>query len=101
MSFLQETTRRLGHDVPRVTGRLRAQSILADRLRARTLGAQETEAVIACNILNRMRELGRPASVAIGPEDRRVGDLAATPRFVQQRRVVVDLDLGLYLVQAR
>ncbi len=45
----------------------RYKSILGDRLRARTSGSQETEALIACNILNRMFELGRPASVAIGP----------------------------------
>jgi IS5 family transposase len=44
----------------------RYKSILGDRLRARASGAQETEAMIACNVLNRMFELGRPASVAIG-----------------------------------
>ncbi len=27
--------------------------------------AQKTEALIACNILNRMTELGRPMSIAI------------------------------------
>jgi IS5 family transposase len=43
----------------------RYKSILGDRLRARASGAQETEAVIACNVWNRMFELGRPASVAI------------------------------------
>jgi len=45
----------------------RYKSIIGDRLRARHPGAQETEAAIACNILNRMTELGRPASFAIGP----------------------------------
>ena len=44
----------------------RYKSILGDRLRARYSEAQETEAVIACNILNRMTALGRPASYAIG-----------------------------------
>ena len=44
----------------------RYKSILGDRLRARTTGAQETEALIACKALNRMFELGRPASVAVG-----------------------------------
>lgn len=37
------------------------------RLRARHPWAQETEAAIACNILNHMTELGRPASFAIEP----------------------------------
>ena len=44
----------------------RYKSILGDRLRARTSGAQEAAAAIACNVLNRMTELGRPASYAIG-----------------------------------
>ena len=44
----------------------RYKSIIGDRLRARHSRAQDTEAVIACNILNRMTELGRPASFAIG-----------------------------------
>ena len=41
--------------------------IIGDRLRARHPRVQETEAAIACNILNRMFELGRPTSFAIGP----------------------------------
>ena len=45
----------------------RYKSIIGGRLRARHPMAQETEAAIACNILNRMTELGRPASFAIGP----------------------------------
>ncbi len=45
----------------------RYKSIIGDRLRTRHPGAQETEAAIACNILNRLTELGRPASFAIGP----------------------------------
>ena len=44
----------------------RYKSIMGDRLRARHAKAQDTEAVIACNILNRMTELGRPASFRIG-----------------------------------
>ena len=44
----------------------RYKSILRDRLRARHPAAQRTEALIACNVLNRMFELGRPASIAIG-----------------------------------
>ena len=44
----------------------RYKSIIGDRLRARHPKAQEAEASIACNILNRMAELGRPASCAIG-----------------------------------
>jgi hypothetical protein len=34
------------------------KSTIGDRLRARRLQPQETEALIACNILNRMTELG-------------------------------------------
>ncbi len=44
----------------------RYKSIIGDRLHARHVKAQEAEAVIACNILNRMTELGRPTSFAIG-----------------------------------
>ena len=44
----------------------RYKSIIGDRLRARHVRSQESEAVIACNILNRMIALGRPASCAIG-----------------------------------
>jgi len=44
----------------------RYKSIIGDRLRARHPKSQEAEAVIACNILNRMTELGRPESFAIG-----------------------------------
>ena len=44
----------------------RYKSIIGNRLRARAQEGQETEVVIACNILNRMTELGRPASYAIG-----------------------------------
>ena len=42
----------------------RYKSIIGDRLRARHSKAQDAEALIACN---RMTELGRPASFAIGP----------------------------------
>ena len=44
----------------------RHKSILGDRLRARSFGGQQAESLIACNVLNRMFELGRPVSVAIG-----------------------------------
>ncbi len=43
----------------------RYKSIIGDRLRARTSGSQEAETLIACNVLNRMLVLGRPASVAV------------------------------------
>ena len=43
----------------------RYKSIIGDRLRARHPKSQETEAIIACNILNRMIALGKPASFAI------------------------------------
>jgi hypothetical protein len=44
----------------------RYKSIIGDRLRARHPKSQETEALIACNILDGMTTLGRPASYAIG-----------------------------------
>ncbi len=44
----------------------RLKTILGDRMRARGEDAQRTEAVIACNMLNQMTELGRPESYAIG-----------------------------------
>ena len=43
----------------------RYKQILGDRLRARCSDAQRTEAAIACNVLNRMLELGRPKSRAV------------------------------------
>ena len=43
----------------------RYKLIIGDRLRARHSKAQDAEALIACNILNRMTELGRPDSFAI------------------------------------
>ena len=45
----------------------RYKSIIGDRLRARHSTAQDAEALIACHILNRMTDLGRPASFAIRP----------------------------------
>ena len=44
----------------------RYKSIIGDDLRARTPGGQEAEVLLACNILNRMTELGRPSSYSIG-----------------------------------
>ncbi len=46
---------------------IRYKSIIDDRLRARHPRSQEAEVLIACKILNRMTELGRPESFAIGP----------------------------------
>ncbi len=43
----------------------RYKSIIGDRLRARHPKSQQAEAVIACNILNRMLEIGRLESFAI------------------------------------
>ena len=43
----------------------RYDAIIGSRLRARHARAQETEAAIACNILNRMTDVGRPESAAI------------------------------------
>ena len=44
----------------------RYKSIIDHRLRARHPKSQEAEALIGCNILNRMITLGRPESFAIG-----------------------------------
>ena len=44
----------------------RYKSIIGDDLRARTPGGQEAEVLLACNVLNRMTELGRPRSYSIG-----------------------------------
>ena len=43
----------------------RYKSMLGDRLRCRTRAAQAVESVLACHVLNRMTELGRPESFAI------------------------------------
>ena len=40
----------------------RYKSIIGNRLRARTPGGQAAEALLACNVLNQMTDLGRPAS---------------------------------------
>jgi hypothetical protein len=44
----------------------RYKSILGGWLRARPPRSQKAEAVIACNMLNRMAALGPPESFAIG-----------------------------------
>ena len=44
----------------------RYKAIIGDRLRARCEPGRVIEARLACNILNRMTALGRPASVTIG-----------------------------------
>jgi len=44
----------------------RYKQIIGPRLRARDRRAQEVEALLACNILNRMTRFARPASYAIG-----------------------------------
>ena len=42
------------------------KSIIGDRLRARHPQSQKAEAVMACNILNRMSGLGMPESLPVG-----------------------------------
>ena len=44
----------------------RYKSIIGDGLRARSPAGQGTEAILACNLLNRMTQRGRPASYAVG-----------------------------------
>jgi hypothetical protein len=41
------------------------QKILGDRLHARDADGQSVEARLACSILNRMTELGMPASYVV------------------------------------
>ena len=60
-----------GIGIPPATARVentffRYKSTVGDRLRARHPKSQEAEALIACNILNRMTEFGRPESFVIG-----------------------------------
>ena len=45
----------------------RYKSIIGEALRARAAGGQVVEASLACHVLNRMTEIGRPASYSIGP----------------------------------
>ena len=42
------------------------KSIFGGALRARSPGGQAAEALVACNVLNQMTDLGRPDSYAIG-----------------------------------
>jgi hypothetical protein len=44
----------------------RYKTIIGPRLRARHSESQKAEAMLACNILNRMAGLGTPESIAIG-----------------------------------
>ena len=44
----------------------RYKSIIGDGLRARSPAGQGSEAVLGCEILNRMTALGRPVSYRIG-----------------------------------
>jgi hypothetical protein len=45
----------------------RYKTIIGSELRVRHPQAQEAEAIIACNVLDRVMGLGRPESFAIGP----------------------------------
>jgi len=45
----------------------RYKAIIGDKLRARHSDSQVTEALMACNILNRLAGLGMPESFAVGP----------------------------------
>ena len=44
----------------------RYKTIIGAGLRVRAAGGQRAEARLACNVLNQMTELGRPASYSIG-----------------------------------
>ncbi len=43
----------------------RSQRTIGGRLRAKREAAQEREALLACQLLNQMRELGRPQSYPV------------------------------------
>ena len=58
----QGTTLRTGCE----NGLFRYKSIIGDGLRARSPAGQGSEAVLGCEILNRMIALGRPVSYRIG-----------------------------------
>ena len=45
----------------------RYKSIIGGGLRARAPGGREAEALLACNVLNRMMELGKSQSYSVGP----------------------------------
>ena len=58
-----------------------------DGLRARSAAGQGAKAVLACHVLNRMRDLGRPALVRDqGVTNSWVGIVAGHGRFMQQGR---------------
>ena len=44
----------------------RFKAVIGERLRARTIASQETEAAVACNVLNQMQALGWPKSEKLG-----------------------------------
>ena len=63
----EDDTRLGDHQHARVENAfVRYTSIVGDCLRARSSSGQRREAVLACNVLNRMTELGRPVSYRIG-----------------------------------
>ena len=63
----------------------RYKSIIGDGLRARTPGGRQTETLLACNVLNRMTELGRRRPTASVAEIR-LHWIASPQRFVLQQR---------------
>jgi hypothetical protein len=44
------------------TAMFRYKTLIGPTLRARTLASQKTEARVACSVINRMTQLGRPIS---------------------------------------
>ena len=65
----------------------RYKSIIGDGLRARSSAGQGTEAVLACNVLNRMTDLGRSCVVRDqAVTNSWVGIVAGHVRFMQQGR---------------
>ena len=75
----------------------RYKSIIGDSLRARRPAGQGSEAVLGCEILNRVTALGRPVSYRIAltaGEDPVGGPRAGQSRFVQQRPEATLSNLG-------
>ena len=60
-------TSRYHQQAPVENAFFRYKSIIGAGLRARTAGGRTVEALLGCNILNAMTNMGRPASYAVGP----------------------------------
>jgi hypothetical protein len=73
------------------TAMFRYQTLIGPTLRARTLPAQKTEARIACAVINRMTERGRPISQRVRSRNE------ASPQFVPHLDLCTNARLKLFL----